>query len=40
MEYKLYIVEDDIGISTEIKKMAESFGLIVKISEDFQNILM
>ena len=39
MEYKLYIVEDDIGISTEIKKMAESFGLIVKISEDFQNIL-
>lgn len=36
--YKIYLVEDDGGISSEIKRQAQTWGYQVKVAEDFKNI--
>ncbi len=36
--YKIYLVEDDGGISSEIKRQAQAWGYQVKVAEDFKNI--
>lgn len=37
--YKLFIVEDEQGISEEIKRQAENWGLEVRCAADFRNIM-
>ena len=37
--YKLLIVEDEQGISEEIKRQAENWGLEVRCAADFRNIM-
>ena len=37
--YKLFIVEDDLGIADAIKKQAEMWGLDAHIVENFRNVL-
>ena len=37
--YKLFIVEDEQGISEEIKRLAENWGLEVRCAADFRNIM-
>jgi DNA-binding response OmpR family regulator len=37
--YKIFIVEDDIGISTGVKNHLETWGLTAKCVDDFQNVL-
>lgn len=37
--YRIYIVEDDLGIAGEIKKLAETWGLEAKCAEDFRNVM-
>lgn len=37
--YKLFIVEDKQGISEEIKRQAENWGLEVRCAADFRNIM-
>lgn len=36
--YKIYLVEDDYGISSEIKRQAETWGYQVIAASDFKNI--
>lgn len=36
--YKIYLVEDDSGISFEIKRQAEAWGYQVSVAKDFKNI--
>ncbi|MCQ2472453.1 MAG: response regulator transcription factor [Clostridia bacterium] len=36
--YKLFIVEDDEGIASEVKNLATSWALDVKICDDFRNV--
>lgn len=36
--YKLYIVEDDNGIASAVKSMAEAWGLEVTVCSDFANV--
>lgn len=36
--YKIYLVEDDGGISSEIKRQAQAWGYQVSVAEDFKNI--
>lgn len=37
--YRIYIVEDDLGIAGEIKKLAETWGLEARCAEDFRNVM-
>ena len=37
--YKLFIVEDDSGISSAIEKMAQTWGLEVLVCDDFQHVM-
>lgn len=37
--YRLFVVEDDLGIAEGIKKQAEMWGYRVTLAEDFQNIM-
>lgn len=37
--YRIYIVEDDIGIAGSIKQLAEAWGLEAKCAEDFGDIM-
>ena len=37
--YRLFIVEDDIGIASAIKERAESWALEARVAEDFRNVL-
>lgn len=36
--YKLYLVEDDQGIASGIRSLAENWGMEVKVCEDFRNV--
>lgn len=37
--YKLFVVEDDLGIAGAIKEQSESWGLEVTLATDFRNIM-
>lgn len=37
--YRIYIVEDDLGIAGEIKKLAETWGLEARCAVDFRNVM-
>ena len=39
MEYKVYIVEDDLSISNLLKDYIKKYGFAVKIVENFDNIM-
>ncbi|MGL6105989.1 response regulator transcription factor [Romboutsia sp.] len=40
MEYKIYIVEDDLSISNLLKDYIEKYGFEVKVEENFENIMI
>ena len=37
--YKIFIVEDDVGIASAVARQAEAWGLEAKCVQDFQNVL-
>lgn len=39
MNYKIYIVEDDLSISNILKEYIVKYGFEAKVSEDFENII-
>ena len=39
MKYKIYIVEDDLSISTLLKEYIDKYGFEVKVVENFEDIM-